>query len=89
MTIGMMMLYGAMAGLVVGGLFSSQRLGCSILLAIPITMIVYVSRWQSANPEALRSTSGLDFVFGPLWPSIGALGGFYAARALRSALTKK
>jgi hypothetical protein len=89
MTIGMMLFCGAMAGLVVGCIFSSQKLGCLVLLTIPIAMIVYVIRWQAAHPEALRSTSGLDFVFGPFWPSVGALAGFYAVRILLSALMKK
>ena len=51
-------------------------------------MFIHVSRWQDANPDALGSTSGLDFVFGPLWPSLGAIGGFVAGRLLHKALFK-
>ncbi|MCI1141977.1 hypothetical protein MOP88_06120 [Sphingomonas sp. WKB10] len=46
-------------------------------------MIAYVYAWQSAHPDSLRSTSGLDFVFGPLWPSLGAMGGYVVGTAIR------
>ncbi|MBN8819970.1 MAG: hypothetical protein J0I80_14755 [Sphingomonas sp.] len=83
MTINMMLLYGAFAGLAIGIVIPWERFGCMGLLIVPIAMIVYVSRWQAAHPENIRSTSGLDFVFGPLWPSLGALAGFYVARMIR------
>jgi len=88
MSIGMLILFGAIAGLLVGGFIPSQRLGCVVLLAVPVAMFIYVGRWQDAHPDALRSTSGLDFLFGPLWPSLGALAGFAAGQMLRKALTK-
>jgi uncharacterized membrane protein YfcA len=88
MAIVMMMFFGAIAGLLVGILIPNQRLGCVILLAVPVAMIIHISRWQDANPDALRSTSGLDFIFGPLWPSLGAIAGFAAGRMLHNALTK-
>jgi hypothetical protein len=87
MTITMLLIYGAVAGLLVGAVIPGKRFGCMALLIVPIAMIVYVSRWQAAHPENIRSTSGLDFIFGPLWPSLGALAGFYTARALRAWVT--
>lgn len=47
-------------------------------------MVAYISWWQSQHPESLRSTSALDFLFGPLWPSLGAIAGFYAGKLLVS-----
>jgi len=46
-------------------------------------MIASAQAWQSAHPESLRSTSGLDFVFGPLWPSPEAMGGYPGGKAIR------
>ncbi|WCT74102.1 hypothetical protein PQ455_02400 [Sphingomonas naphthae] len=83
MTINMLLICGGIIGLICGFVIARQRFGCIALLVVPIAMIVYVRLWQEAHPENLRSTSGLDFVFGPLWPSLGAIAGFYAARLLR------
>lgn len=75
---------GFAAGLLIGRLVGRPRLGCLILFAVPVAMIAYISWWQGEHPENLRSTSALDFFFGPLWPSLGALGGFYMSKWLRS-----
>ena len=75
---------GSLAGLLLGMAVPKQKIGCLILLAVPIAMFFYVGWWQSEHPENLRSTSAVDFLFGPLWPSLGALAGFYAGRWLRS-----
>ena len=80
---------GAAAGLLVGILVPRPRFGCFVLLAVPVAMIFFISQWQGEHPENLRSTSGLDFVFGPLWPSLGALAGFYAIRLLRAWLAER
>jgi len=87
-TITMLLILGGLAGLVVGVVLPTQRSGCIALLAVPVAMLVYIHRWQAAHPESLRSTSGLEYVFGPLWPSLGAIGGFVLGRMLRAALTK-
>ncbi|HEX8626242.1 MAG TPA: hypothetical protein VF782_14370 [Allosphingosinicella sp.] len=52
-------------------------------------MIVYVAWWQGENPDKLRSTSGLDFIFGALWPSLGALAGLFAGDGLKSRLRRR
>jgi hypothetical protein len=78
---------GLAVGLLVGFAFRSRKLGCIILLAVPVAMLFYVGRWQGQHPENLRSTSALDFMFGPLWPSLGALAGFYAGQWVRSRLS--
>ncbi|MEW4449713.1 hypothetical protein [Qipengyuania sp. JC766] len=75
---------GLAAGLLVGLLIRKPKLGCLILLAVPVAMICFISWWQGENPENLRSTSGLDFFFGALWPSLGAIAGYYAGRWFRS-----
>lgn len=76
MTIDMMLLFGGIAGLVIGVVFPRRGIGCFALILIPIAMLVYIICWQTAHPEGLRSTSSLDLVFGPLWPSLGALFGY-------------
>jgi hypothetical protein len=58
--------------------------GCLILLVVPAAMLAYVIWWQIQHPENLRSTSSLDLVFGPLWPSLGALGGYLMVRVIKS-----
>ncbi len=78
-----LLVLGAIIGFVIGLLIHNFRLGCVILVLVPIAMIGYIYQWQSQHPENLRSTSGLDFLFGPIWPSIGAIGGYTIARVLR------
>ena len=79
---------GFAAGSLVGVTVTRQKLGCIVLLVVPVLMICYVGWWQSEHPENIRSTSGLDYIFGPLWPSLGAVGGYYAGRWLRSLFDK-
>ena len=57
---------GSVTGLLVGILVPRPKLGCFVLLAVPAAMIFFISWWQGEHPENLRSTSALDFVFGPL-----------------------
>lgn len=89
MTIEMLLIAGALAGLVIGLASPSAKLGCVALWVVPIAMIAYVYAWQRAHPESLRSTSGLDFLFGPLWPSLGALFGFVVGTSLRYFILSK
>lgn len=74
---------GLVAGLLVGITVRKPAVGCLTMLAVPVAMVAYIAWWQSQNPEHLRSTSALDFVFGPLWPSLGAVAGFIVGRLLR------
>lgn len=83
-TINMLLLCGAIAGALIGIVIPRHRVGCLVLLIVPIAMIVYVSLWQAAHPENIRSTSALDFFFGPLWPSVGAVVGFYIMLAFKA-----
>ncbi|GKS03256.1 hypothetical protein [Sphingomonas aquatilis] len=83
MTIEMLLIGGALTGLVIGLGAKTPQLGCAALWIVPLAMIAYVYAWQSAHPDSLRSTSGLDFVFGPLWPSLGAMGGYVVGTAIR------
>jgi hypothetical protein len=83
MTIEALLVYGFIVGFAVGFAVADRKLGCVVLLAVPVAMIAYVSWWQGQNPDKIRSTSGLDFVFGPLWPSLGAIGGIFLAWAFR------
>ena len=83
MTIELSLILGFVAGLIVGGAVAKTQIGCLILLAIPVTMVAYLIWWQGENPDKLTSTSGLDFLFGPLWPSLGAIGGFSIAKLFR------
>ena len=78
-----LLIIGLVVGVFVGLVTPSHKVGCLVLLPVPIVMIGYISRWQSQHSENLRSTSGLDFLFGPLWPSAGAVAGFYIGRFIR------
>lgn len=83
MTIAWMLLAGLLAGLLIGALPASRPAGCGLLLFVPAAMLVYVWVWQSQHPESIRSTSALDFIFGPLWPSFGAIAGFALSKVVR------
>ena len=80
---------GGIAGLIVGVSVARPKFGCLILLAVPLAMIAHTILWQRAHPENLRSTSGLDFIFGPLWPSLGAIAGFMVGVWLRSMFDRR
>lgn len=75
---------GFVMGLLVGLTVAGKSRGCLILIAVPVAMVFYVDWWQDRHPEALRSTSALDFLFGPLWPSLGAVGGLCTVWWLRA-----
>jgi uncharacterized membrane protein YfcA len=79
---------GAIVGLLVGIFLPSPKVGCFVLLIVPIAMIFFVNWWQGQHPENLRSTSGLDFIFGPLWPSLGAIGTYFFGIWVRSLFDK-
>ncbi len=83
MTIEAMLVCGAVIGLLIGLLSPSVRVGCTTLWIIPVGMIAYIALWQWQHPESLRSTSALDLMFGPLWPSLGAIVGYVAGGGLR------
>lgn len=85
MTITAWILLGALAG---GAIGHFSRRGLVALLTIPVGMIAVVLIYHAVYAGELRSTSALDFVFGPLWPTLGAVPGFHAARALRSWRTR-
>ena len=83
MTIEAMLIAGAVVGLLIGLFSPNGRVGCTILWVVPIGMIAYIAFWQWQHPENLRSTSALDFMFGPLWPSLGASAGYVVGGGLR------
>jgi hypothetical protein len=89
MTIETLLIGGALTGFIIGLFFRSPKLGCAALWIVPLVMIAYVYAWQSAHPENIRSTSGLDFLFVPLWPSLGAMGGYVIGIALRYFILSK
>lgn len=79
-----MLLAGAIVGLLIGLIAPSERLGCSLLGIVPVAMIVFIAVWQGQNTQSLRSTSALEFIFGPLWPSLGGFGGLLLGRVVRA-----
>jgi len=89
MTIETLILYGAIAGLIAGLFIRGNGLGCLALIAVPAAIIAFVAIWHTAHPEVLESTSGLDYVFLPLWPTLGALGGFIVAKVVRGVMKRK
>lgn len=89
MTIELMLIGGFVAGLLVALAIARSGMGCALLLLVPAAMIVLVLIDQKLHPEIQNSTSALAFIFAPLWPSLGAIGGFIAGKALRRFLVKK
>jgi len=88
MTIEAMLISGAVVGLLIGLFSPNGRVGCAILWIVPVAMIAYIAVWQWQHPENLRSTSALDFLFGPLWPSLGASVGYVIGGSLRSLIRR-
>jgi hypothetical protein len=83
MTMEALIIIGTAIGLIIGLVAPGKQTGCLALLTIPVGMFVYIWIWQAQHPENLRSTSALDFIFGPLWPSMGAVAGYALGRLLR------
>lgn len=79
MTIEALLIAGALIGMLIGILTKDH--GCAVLLIVPVAMLGYTALWQMAHTESLRSTSALDYLFAPLWPTLGAVPAFIAARA--------
>jgi hypothetical protein len=79
-----MLLLGAVVGFLIGLIAPSERSGCSLLGIIPASTIIYIAVWQGQNSYNVRSTSALDFLFGPLWPSLGGFGGLLLGRVVRA-----
>jgi uncharacterized membrane protein YfcA len=77
------MVIGAAIGILIGLFAKDKRSGCALLTAVPVLMVAYVFYWQWQHEDQLRSTSGLEFIFGPLWPSLGAFAGYYFITACR------
>ncbi len=88
MTIEAMLIFGAVVGLLIGLFSPSGRVGCTVLWIVPVAMIAYIAFWQWQHPENLPSTSALDFLFGPLWPSLGASVGYAVGGGLRSLIRR-
>ncbi len=83
---GLLMLIGFAAGGLLGLLLRSKKIGCASLTVIPLAGFAYVSWWQSQNVESLRSTSGLDYMFGPPLPlTIGGLAGYGLVALVKAA----
>lgn len=83
MTIEAMLTIGAVIGFMIGLGAPRKRTGCLALLIIPLGALLYTGIWQGQHPENLRSTSALDFIFVPLWPSFGAVAGYVLGRLVR------
>jgi hypothetical protein len=88
LTITQLLISGLVVGFLIGIVLPHPKVGCVALLAVPVGMFAYIWWWQGQNPDKLRSTSALDFLFGPVWPSLGAICGYFAGVALRSLLSK-
>ena len=80
---------GALVGLLIGVFLPNPKAGCFVLLIVPIAMVFFVASLHDRHPENLRSTSGLDFIFGPLWPSLGAVGAYFFCVMVRSHFDKR
>jgi len=78
-----LLIIGFIAGVLGGVLLGSRKVGCWVMAIVPIGAIVYVSWWQGQHPENIRSTSGLDFMFVPIPPTIAALLGYVCVWLVR------
>jgi hypothetical protein len=76
------------AGLLVSLSTKGVARGCLGLLGVPLLTLVCLWVWHSLGPEKLHSTSALDFVFGPMWTSHGAIVGFGVGEFIRPRLGK-
>lgn len=83
MTIEGLIIGGAFVGVAIGLMIPQPKVGCIALLVVPVAMFSYIALWQSMHPENIRSTSALDFMFGPLWPSLGGIAGYLVGSLLR------
>ena len=83
MTIEAMLRIGAVIGFMIGLGVGRERTGYLALLIIPTGALLYTWLWQGQHLENVRSTSALDFVFLPLWASIGAAAGYALGRVVR------
>ena len=63
---------GAIAGAFLAAIFGTRPVGCASLLIVPVSAFFFVRWWQNSHPELLRSTSGMDYLFVPPIPTIGA-----------------
>ena len=71
---------GAVAG-VLASLLPNYKFGCAVLCAIPVAMLILLSiELASRPPDALDA---LLYIFAPLYPSIGAVPGFFLGKAAR------
>jgi hypothetical protein len=69
LTIAQLLVCGFVVGLLM--VLPHPKVGCVGLPTVPVAMLAYIWWWQGQNPDKLRSTSALNFVFGSLWPSLG------------------
>lgn len=88
MTIMSLIIGGALCGVLTGVLIAPLKVGCTALLVVPVAMVGYIAFWQSQHPDLIRSTSSLEYVFGPLWPSLGAISGFLVGGLARFAVAR-
>lgn len=89
LTITQLIACGLVVGMLIGIVLPHPKFGCVGLLAVPVGMFAYIWWWQDQNPAKLSSTSALDLLFGPLWPTLGAICGYLAGLTLRSLLSKQ
>lgn len=88
MTIEAMLVGGLVMGLLIGAVVGSAKTGCAILLLIPTGAVLYVAVQQALEPDTITSTSALDFLFAPAWPSFAGIVGFAIARAAREMIDR-
>lgn len=82
MTMANLVLFGAIAGLLIGLASRSDKSGCVISMSIPVFVVACTVVEQRLYPERITAFSGLDFVSDPLWFTLGAACGFIAGRVL-------
>jgi hypothetical protein len=89
MTMVDLLAFGTMAGLLIGLAARSDKVGCIVLMFLPVFVVVCTAVEQQLYPERLNPFSGLDFASDPFWFTIGALGGFIGGRLIRILLGKE
>jgi hypothetical protein len=84
-----LVLFGVIAGLLVGLASRSDKAGCVVLMLAPVVVVACTAVEQLIFPERIAAFSGLDFVSDPFWFTLGALCGLIAGRLLRVLLRQR
>ena len=73
----------------IASLYPNRRWGCAVLLMVPVAMLFVVHTELSEPSRRPDALDALGYLFGPLWPSLGAIAGFLMGRAARKLILSR